>query len=93
MILHTSRTFFSFFPPSEARPSETPPALPTSGASRISIMLTAGGGTLGDNDRWTHLMIILFTCPEACSSQRRLLSYRPSQFYQALSAHIMNPFQ
>ena len=41
MILHTSRTFFSFFPPSEARPSETPPALPTSGASRTSIMLTA----------------------------------------------------
>jgi len=43
MILHTSRTFFSFFPPSGARSSETPPALPTSGASRISIMLTAEG--------------------------------------------------
>ena len=41
MILHTSRTFFPFFPPSELRPSKTPPALPTSGAGRISIMLTA----------------------------------------------------
>ena len=42
--MYDSRTaglFFSFFPPSEARPSETPPALPTSGAGRISIMLTA----------------------------------------------------
>ena len=42
MILHTSRTFFNFFPPSGARPSETAPSLPTSGTSRISIMLTAG---------------------------------------------------